>query len=108
MIAAYLYIAIALWSDSFQRIASLFNADRRHVSTVFARLEAFCQKNMSELANQEVQNQLVQSQELTNQEVTNQDVSNQEVTNQEVTNKGVMDHEVQNQEVKLETSIDLR
>ena len=69
-------------NDSFQRIASLFNADRRHVSTVFARLEAFQVKKLSEQ----------QSQEVANQEVTNQEVTNQEVPYQEV---------------KLETEIDL-
>ena len=84
-------------SDSFERIASLFNTDRRHVSRVFAKLEEFRQKNSSEQGHQEVQNQLVQSQEITNQDISNQDVSNQDASNQEVMNQGV----------KLETSIDL-
>ena len=69
-------------SDSFERIASLFNADRRHVSKVFAKLEEFRQNTLSEQQGQEV---------------ANQEVSNQEVTNQEVTC----------QEIKLETEIDL-
>ena len=86
-------------SDSFERIASLFNTDRRHVSRVFAKLEEFRQKNMSELRNQEAQNQ--------NQDVSNQDLWNQDVSNQDVLNQDLSNQEVMNQGVKLETSIDL-